>query len=67
MTIKKILPVLIGMLMLLSVSSAAAASTNNTTTIAPTSFNTTQIDQSASSVKTYVETKYGLPKRSAGW
>lgn len=61
MTIKKILPVLIGMLMLLSVSSAAAASTNNTTTIAPTSFNTTQIDQSASSVKTYVETKYGLP------
>ena len=61
MTIKKILPVLIGMLMLLSVSSAAAASTNNTTTIAPTSFNTTQINQSASSVKTYVETKYGLP------
>ena len=61
MTIKRILPVLIGMLMLLSVSSAAAASTNNTTSIAPTSFNTTQINQSAASVKTYVETKYGLP------
>ena len=60
MIIKKILPVLIAMLMFLSIGSSAAA---NSTTVNSTSFNTSQISQSAGVVKSYVETNYGLPNK----
>jgi hypothetical protein len=55
MLIKKVLPILLGILMLLSISSAAAVTTNST------SFSTSQISQASVTVKNNVETKYGLP------
>jgi len=51
---RKIFSILMGLLMLLSLSASAA--TSNTT-----SFNTSQITQSAGNVKHYVENDYGLP------
>jgi hypothetical protein len=50
MNIKKVLPILIGILMLLSIGASSAATTN-----------TSQISQAAVSVKHNVETNYGLP------
>lgn len=54
MIIKKVLPILLGMLMLLSLGATSAA-TN------PDSYNASQISQAASVVKHNVETKYNLP------
>jgi len=51
MNIKKVLPILIGILMLLSIGASSAATT----------YNTSQISQAAVSVKHNVETNYGLP------
>ena len=56
MLIKKVLPIMLGVLMLLSIGASAAAVTTNST-----SFNTSQISQSASDVKHNVDTKYSLP------
>lgn len=53
MDIKKVLPILLGVLMILSMG-ASSAVTN-------TSYNTSQISQSASVVKQTVDTKYALP------
>ncbi len=55
MTIKKVLPILVGVLMLLSMGASAAVTANST------SYNTSQIAQSASVVKHNVETNYSLP------
>ncbi len=55
MIIKKVLPILIGLLMLLSMGASAATTTNST------SYNASQIGQAASVVKHNVETKYALP------
>jgi hypothetical protein len=55
MIIKKVLPILLGILMLLSIGASAAATTNST------SYNTNQISQAASVVKHNVDTKYSLP------
>ena len=55
MIIKKVLPILLGILMLLSIGASAAATTN------PTSYNTSQISQAAGVVKNTVETKNSLP------
>jgi hypothetical protein len=56
MIIKKAIPILVGLIMLLSIGASAAASANSTTT-----YNTTQITQAASAVKYNVEHKYTLP------
>ena len=56
MIIKKAIPVLIGLIMLLSIGASAAATANSTTT-----YNTTQITQAATAVKYNVEHKYTLP------
>ena len=56
MIIKKAIPILIGLIMLLSIGASAAATANSTTT-----YNTTQITQTASAVKYNVEHKYTLP------
>jgi Pseudomurein-binding repeat len=56
MIIKKAIPILVGLIMLLSIGASAAATANSTTT-----YNTTQITQSASAVKYNVEHKYTLP------
>ena len=56
MIIKKILPVLVALLMILSVGASAAANTTNST-----SYNVSQISKSAGNVKSYVETNYSLP------
>jgi hypothetical protein len=56
MIIKKAIPILVGLIMLLSIGASAAATTNPTTT-----YNTTQITQAASVVKYNVEHKYTLP------
>ena len=53
--IKKVLPVMLGILMILSIGGSAAATTN------PTSYNTSQISQAAGVVKNTVETKNSLP------
>jgi hypothetical protein len=58
MIIKKIFPVFIGLLMLLSIG-AAAATTNSTAT---NGYNVTQVSQSAGVVKSYVDTNCALPK-----
>ncbi len=55
MIVKKALPILLGIIMLLSIGASAAAPTN------ATSYNTTQITQSAKDVKYTVEHKYTLP------
>ena len=55
MIAKKALPILLGIIMLLSIGASAAATTNST------SYNTTQITQSAKDVKYTVEHKYTLP------
>jgi len=52
---KKFVPILVGIFMLLSIGAAAAATTSST------SYNTTQISQSAVAVKHNVDTKYSLP------
>ena len=51
--IKKFVPIMIGVLMLLSIGAAAAATP---------SYNASQIGQAATTVKTNVDTKYSLPK-----
>jgi hypothetical protein len=56
MIIKKAIPILIGLIMLLSIGASAAATANSTTT-----YNTTQITQTATAVKYNVEHKYTLP------
>jgi Pseudomurein-binding repeat len=56
MIIKKAIPILIGLIMLLSIGASAAATANSTT-----SYNTTQITQAATAVKYNVEHKYTLP------
>ena len=56
MMIKKAIPILVGLIMLLSIGASAAATANSTTT-----YNTTQITQTASDVKYNVEHKYTLP------
>ena len=56
MIIKKTIPILIGLIMLLSIGASAAATANSTTT-----YNTTQITQAATAVKYNVEHKYTLP------
>ena len=56
MIIKKAIPILIGLIMLLSIGASAAATANSTTT-----YNTTQITQAATAVKYNVEHKYTLP------
>ena len=56
MIIKKAIPILIGLIMLLSIGASAAATANSTTT-----YNTTQIAQAATAVKYNVEHKYTLP------
>jgi hypothetical protein len=56
MIIKKAIPILVGLIMILSIGASAAASANSTTT-----YNTTQITQAASAVKYNVEHKYTLP------
>jgi hypothetical protein len=56
MIIKKIMPILLGLIMILSIGASAAATANSTTT-----YNTTQITQTASAVKYNVEHKYTLP------
>ena len=56
MIIKKAIPVLVGLIMLLSIGASAAATANSTTT-----YNTTQITQTATAVKYNVEHKYTLP------
>ena len=53
---KKAIPILVGLIMLLSIGASAAASANSTTT-----YNTTQVTQAASAVKYNVEHKYTLP------
>jgi hypothetical protein len=55
MIVKKALPILLGIIMLLSIGASAAVPTN------ATSYNTTQITQSAKDVKYTVEHKYTLP------
>ncbi|MDD3984526.1 MAG: pseudomurein-binding repeat-containing protein [Methanobacterium sp.] len=52
---RKVLPIILGVLILISISAPAAVTTNST------SFSTGQISQAAGTVKNYVETKYGLP------
>ena len=54
--IKKIMPIMLGLIMILSIGASAAATANSTTT-----YNTTQITQTASAVKYNVEHKYTLP------
>jgi hypothetical protein len=56
MIIKKAIPLLVGLIMLLSIGASAAATANSTTT-----YNTTQITQTATAVKYNVEHKYTLP------
>jgi hypothetical protein len=56
MIIKKALPLIVGLIMLLSIGASAAATANSTTT-----YNTTQITQAASAVKYNVEHKYTIP------
>jgi hypothetical protein len=56
MIIKKAIPILMGLIMLLSIGASAAASANSTTT-----YTTNQITQTASAVKYNVEHKYTLP------
>jgi hypothetical protein len=46
MIIKKIIPILLGLIMILSIGASAAATANSTTT-----YNTTQITPTASAVK----------------
>ncbi len=58
--IKKILPVLVSMLMLLSIVAGTSAAAN-TTTSNSTSYNISQISQSASNVKSYVDSNGNLP------
>jgi hypothetical protein len=55
--VKKFLPILIAVIMVSSIGASAAAS-NNTT-----SFNNSQIAQSAGHVKTYINTNYSLPTK----
>ena len=57
MIIKKTIPILIGLFMLLSIGASAATTTANSTT----TYNTTQITQAATAVKYNVEHKYTLP------
>lgn len=56
MIIKKFVPVLIAMLMILSIGASAATTTTNS------NYTINQISQSANNTKNYVETKYDLPK-----
>jgi hypothetical protein len=60
MIIKKVLPFLVAMLMILSTAAGASAAAN-TTAANTTSFNTSQISQSAGVVKSYIETNQSLP------
>jgi hypothetical protein len=55
MLIKKVLPIMLGILMLLSIGTSAAVTTNST------SFSTGQISHAAVTVKHNVDTKYSLP------
>jgi Pseudomurein-binding repeat len=55
MLIKKVLPIMLGVLMLLSIGTSAAVTTNST------SFSTSQIGQAAVAVQKNVDTKYDLP------
>ena len=50
----KVLPIMLGVLMLLSMGASAAVTTNST------SYSTGQVSQAAVTVKHNVETKYGL-------
>jgi hypothetical protein len=56
MIIKKAVPILLGLIMLLSIGASAAATANSTTT-----YNTSQITQAATAVKNNVDNKYVLP------
>ena len=53
----KVLPIMLGVLMLLSMGASAAVTTNST------SFSTSQVSQAAVTVKHDVETKYSLPSK----
>ena len=55
MIIKKIIPIILGLIMILSIGASAAATANSTT-----NYSTTQIIQMASAVKYNVEHKYTL-------
>ena len=55
MLIKKVLPIVLGILMLLSIGTSAAVTTNST------SFSTSQISHAAVTVQKNVDTKYSLP------
>jgi hypothetical protein len=55
MLIKKVLPIMLGVLMILSIGTSAAVTTNST------SFSTSQISQAAVNVQKNVDTKYSLP------
>ena len=57
MIIKKAIPILVGLIMLLSIGATAAAVPANSST----TYNTTQVIQAASLVKSNVEHKYTLP------
>jgi len=59
MIVRKVLPIILGVLILISISAPAAVTTNST------NFTTGQISHVAGTVKNYVETKYGLPSTIA--